>query len=245
MKTALITGASGKIGLATVKRFLSDGYFVIGQFNKGQTAIETLKAELEKSGLDQTFFSVPCDLSDSQSVDGLIKWALDNFKHIDVLVCNAGVDLYKLATETTLQEWDYLFNVNVRSAHSLTKAFLPAMISRQNGKILFVSSIWGQVGGSMESCYSASKSALIGYCKALAKEVGLSKVNVNCVCPGVIDTPMNDRFSLEEKAQLISATPLGRMGTPEEVANLIHFLCSDKADFITGQAITIDGGFTL
>ena len=118
------------------------------------------------------------------------------------------------------------------------------MLERKRGKIVFVSSIWGINGACMESAYSATKAALIGFCKSLAKEVAPSGVTVNCVCPGVIDTPMNDRFSAEEKAELIAKTPLNRFGTPREIAELIAFLC-EKADFITGQTITADGGFTL
>lgn len=245
MKTALITGASGKIGSETVKKFLLDGYFVIGQYNHGENEIKTLKSSLEKDGLDQMFFPIKCDLAVKQEVDNLIETIKKSFKYIHSLVNNAGVDLYKLLTETTEEEWDYLFNVNVKSAFLLTKAFLPSMIERKAGKIVFVSSIWGQVGGSMESVYSATKGAMISFCKALAKEVGLSNINVNCVCPGVIDTPMNDRFTIEEKEQLCRDCALGRMGKPEEVASLIGFLCSDQADYITGQSITIDGGFTL
>ena len=119
------------------------------------------------------------------------------------------------------------------------------MIDRKSGKIVNVSSIWGKDGASMESCYSASKSALIGFTKALAKEVGPSGINVNCVCPGVIDTKMNARFSKEEMQDLINETPLLRLGKASEIAELIYFLSSEKANFITGQIITADGGFTL
>ena len=115
----------------------------------------------------------------------------------------------------------------------------------KSGKIVNVSSIWGKVGASMEVCYSASKSALIGYTKALAKEVGVSGINVNCVCPGVIDTDMNSKLSKEDIANICAETPLGRIGTPDEVAELIYFLASEKSNFITGECITIDGGLTI
>ena len=127
----------------------------------------------------------------------------------------------------------------------ITNAFLPEMINNKHGKIINVSSIWGQVGASMEVCYSTSKASLIGYTKALAKELAPSNINVNCVCPGVIDTPINNRFSITEMQDLAQETPLGRIGKAEEVAELIAFLASEKSDFITGQVITCDGGFTL
>ena len=133
----------------------------------------------------------------------------------------------------------------MKSAFTITNAFISGMVEKQRGKIVNVSSIWGQVGASMEVCYSASKSALIGYTKALAKELAPSKITVNCVCPGVIDTPINARFSEQEMQELKDQTPLGRIGQAQEVADLSAFLTSEKADFITGQVITCDGGFSL
>jgi 3-oxoacyl-[acyl-carrier protein] reductase len=168
-----------------------------------------------------------------------------SFKSISVLVNNSGVALYKLITDTTEQDWDKLFDVNVKSAFMITNRVLKGMISAKKGKIVNVSSMWGIVGSSMEVAYSASKSAIIGYTKALAKEVGPSGINVNCVCPGVIKTPMNANLSSQDMLDLADQTPLGRIGTPEEVGELVYFLSSDKADFITGQIISCDGGFAL
>ena len=162
------------------------------------------------------------------------------------LICiGCLISLIKLFDETTDEEWDNVFNVNVKSAYILTKFSLKSMIARKSGKIINVSSIWGKDGASMECCYSASKSALIGLTKALAKEVGPSNINVNCVCPGVIDTKMNARFSKDEMQDLVNETPLLRLGTANEIAKLIYFLSSNEASFITGQIITADGGFTL
>ena len=168
-----------------------------------------------------------------------------SFKSIDVLVNNSGAGLYKLITDTTESEWDNIFSVNTKSVFLVTNRVLKSMISNQKGKIINVSSMWGQVGASMEVAYSASKAAVIGYTKALAKEVAPSGINVNCVCPGVIDTPMNSRFNSDDINDLKDQTPLGRLGTPEEVAELIFFLSEGKSDFITGQIITCDGGFSL
>ena len=168
-----------------------------------------------------------------------------SYKKIDVIVNNAGIGLYKLITETTIEEWEKVFNVNLTSAYLINNAFINQMINAKNGKIINVSSMWGLSGASMEVCYSASKSAIIGYTKALAKELAPSGITVNCVCPGVIDTAMNARFNNEEIEELKAQTPLGRLGKPEEVAELIYFLSGEQSNYITGQCISIDGGFIL
>ncbi len=240
MKTALITGASGAIGYSCAKKFLENDYFVIGGYNANAEKIKTLETEYK-----DRFFGFKADLKNERDVRALYDFAEKNFGHVNALVPCAGISLYKLFTETTDGEWDDIFAVNVRSAALLAKLCLPEMIKRQNGKIVFVSSVWGKVGASMETAYSATKAALIGLTKALAKEVSPSGVNVNCVCPGVIDSSMNARFAAEELAELKNATPTGRLGKPEEVAELIYYLCSENADFITGQDYSIDGGFGL
>lgn len=245
MKTALITGASGAIGKAIAKTFLEKGYFVIAQYNNDIEGINSLKNfALEKGFLDY-LFTVKADFNDSASIDDMLIIVNKSFKHIDVLVNNAGIDLYKLVTDTSDLEFDTTLNVNVKSAFKITKTLLPAMISRGQGSVIFISSILGEKGGSMETVYSLTKSALIGFSKALSKEVGISGVRVNCVCPGVIDTPMNSRFTKEEMQDLIERTALNRVGTPEEVASVVYFLASDDASFITGQTITVDGNFTV
>ncbi len=244
MKTALVTGASGGIGKAIVKEFISNGYFVVAQYNKNYKGIQELVEELPENQREY-LFTISADFNIKGEAQKLFDKVSKSFRHIDVLVLNAGKDLYKLYTDTTEEEWDSLFSVNVKANFMLSKLFLPEMISRQSGNIIFVSSIWGNNGASMEVCYSATKASLIGLTKSLAKEVSYSKINVNCVCPGVVDTPMNSRFSQEEMSEIISSTPMGRTCSPEEVASLIYYLTTEKAKFITGQTITIDGGFTL
>lgn len=244
MKVAVITGASGAIGRATAEKFIENGYFTVGQYRNGIDNIAEFKRALETRGLSEYFFPFKADFSIKGEAEKLAKFTLDNFGHADVLVSNAGADLYKLCAETTEEEWNYMFDVNVKPAFLLTKALLPSMEKRKSGSILFVSSIWGEKGACMETAYSASKASLIGFSKALSKEVATSGITVNCVCPGVIDTPMNDGFTSGEKADLIRRTPLGRFGTPQEIADLIFYLCT-SASFITGQSITADGGFTL
>lgn len=245
MKTALITGVSGKIGKEIAKKFIENGYFVMGVYNRNENSIKELNGYLSEKNLSDYFVAVQADISTIQGVDYVTGRFRENFSHIDVLVNNAGVDLIKLCSDTTEEEYDEVFNVNVKASYFFASNFIADMVSRQNGKIIFVSSIWGVSGASMESAYSASKFALVGLTKSLAKELGESNINVNCVCPGVIDSPMNDVFSSEEKQELINRTPLKRMGEAKEVASVVYYLSSDEASFITGQAITLDGGFTL
>ena len=240
MKTAIVTGASGGIGGAIVKRLCKQGYFVFAHYNGNENAVNELVKEFPES-----VYKIKFDLKNQNEIKNSVADALSLKKHIDLLVNCAGVDLYKLSNETSKEEWESLFSVNVTGAHIVTSAVLDYMISQKSGKLVNVSSIWGNVGASMEVCYSASKSAIIGYTKALAKEVAPSGITVNCVCPGVIDTAMNSRFNAEEMNCLIESTPLGRIGLPQDVASLVCFLASDDADFITGQIITVDGGFTL
>ena len=245
MKVALITGASGKIGGETVKKFAKNGYFVFAHINANRGGIDNVIKELLAEGIKDTVFAVQADFSDEKSIQNMFDTIKKSFSHVDVLVNNAGVGLYKMITETHINEWRKVFDINVTSTYFLTNLVLEKMIERKSGKIINVSSIWGKDGASMEVCYSASKSALIGYTKALAKELAPSNVNVNCICPGVIDTAMNKRFSPEEIEELKNATPLGRLGKASEVADLIYYLSTDSASFITGQIITVDGGFTL
>lgn len=245
MKTVLITGASGGIGRAIVKKFVQNGYTVIAQYNKNKTELKKLIEELERENLGGAVYPVTADFTDLNSIDKMFEDIFTRYKKIDAVVNNAGVGLYKLITETTEQDWDKVFNVNVKSIYYLVNKVLPSMIDNKSGKIVNVSSMWGIAGASMEVAYSASKSALIGYTKALAKEIAPSGINVNCVCPGVIDTEMNARFPKEEVDVLIEETPLNRLGKPNDVAELIYFLCSDSSSFITGQTISCDGGFIL
>ena len=243
MKTALITGASGAIGAALARKFAENGYFTIGTFNTGEKRIEALQESLKE--YKDFFFAVHADFKDVSAAEKVMDYAEKNFGHVDVLVNNAGTGLYKLASETTEAELREVMSVNFSSAYMLSARALKKMSERKKGKIIFVSSVWGIAGACMESAYSASKAALTGLTKSLAKEAGPSGITVNCVCPGVVDTPMNARFSDEEMRELIDRTPLGRLGNAEEISELIFFLASDKADFITGQIITADGGFAL
>lgn len=245
MKTALITGASGGIGIALCKTFVLEGYKVIAQYNENSKPLENLAKELSSSGINGALSIYKCDFSHPDKTISFIEKVILEHGNISVLVNNAGIDLYKLFDLTEESEWDKVINVNLKSAYILSKHVLKGMLTKKWGRIINVSSVWGMVGASMETVYSASKSGLIGLTKALAKEVAPSGITVNCVCPGVIDTKMNACFSKEEMDSVILDIPVGRLGKPQELADLVCFIASEKAGYLTGAVISLDGGFTL
>ena len=242
-KIALITGGSRGIGAACVRAFAEDGYAVAFLYNNSRDKAETLVQSLQVEGRDVSAYQ--CDVSDPAQVQAVIADILRTYRRVDALVNCAGIAHIGLFTDMTEDEWDHLFAVNVRSAFSVTRAVLPGMISAQKGSIVNVSSMWGEVGASCEVAYSATKAALIGMTKALAKEVGPSGVRVNCVTPGVIDTDMNAQLTEDDRAALSDETPLGRIGEAAEVAQTILFLCSEGASFITGQIVGVSGGLVI
>lgn len=225
----LITGASRGIGFAMAKRFAEAGYAVYALWHNQKEQLDGIGA------LDIT--PVHGDVADAASV-AAVRNAVGA---LDILVNNAAISRFGLITDLSEAEWDEMMAVNLKSVFLLSRAFLPDMIRRQSGRIINVSSIFGAVGGSCEVAYSAAKAGVIGFTKALAKEVGPSGIQVNCIAPGVIDTAMNARLSAEDLAALRDETPLGRLGTPEDVANLALFLAADK--FITGEVLHIGGGY--
>ena len=242
-RIALITGGSRGIGAACVRLFARSGYAVVFLANRSVESAEALVAELRGAGCDVTYRL--CDVSDGKQVNEVVAEVLRSYRRIDALVNCAGVAHIGLFTDMTDAEWDELFAVNVRSVFSVTKAVLPGMITRQEGAVVNVSSMWGEVGASCEVAYSATKAAIIGMSKALAKEVGPSGVRVNCVTPGVIDTDMNAQLTEDDRAALADETPLGRIGAPDEVAKTILYLCGEGASFITGQVLGVSGGLVI
>lgn len=245
MKVAVVTGASGGIGCEIVKELINNGYFVLCQYNTNVSKLNKLKIELEKVNLAGFLALEQADFCCLDEVESFANKVFLSFKHVDAFINCAGVELYKLLQDTSKEEIQRVMNVNFNSAYLLSTKMVKSMVSRGCGNIVYISSVWGNVGASMETLYSASKSALIGLTKSLAKEVAIANVRVNCVCPGVIDTPMNDCFSSQEKSDLVQQIPAKRFGLPSEIAKLVCFLCSNRASYITGQVITSDGGFTL
>ena len=242
-KTVLITGGSRGIGRACVELFARRGWRAVFLCRTRADAAKMLVDKLRAEGCDAEYFL--CDVSDRARVDEVVGEILRRCHRIDALVNNAAISQIKLFTDLTPEDWRRMFAVNVDSVFNCTQAVLGGMISEKSGAIVNISSMWGQVGASCEVAYSAAKAAVIGLTKALAKEVGPSGVRVNCVCPGVIDTDMNAALDEETRAALRDETPLERIGTPEDVARAVAYLCSEEASFITGQILGVNGGMII
>ena len=243
MKTVLITGASRGIGAAAARLFAKDGYTVAINYRADKEGAEALVAEITANGGDA--FAVCADVADNAAVEAMMEEVLMRCGHVDVLIHNAGVAQQALLTDTTPEAWHRMIGVHLDGAYHCAHALVPSMVRRQSGVILTVSSMWGEVGASCEVAYSAAKAGLIGFTKALAKELGPSGIRVNCVTPGVIDTAMCASLDEQTRAALAEETPLCRLGTPEDVAEMLLFLASDKSSFVTGQVIGVNGGFVV
>ncbi len=240
-RTVLITGASRGIGRACALAFAKAGYRVAVHYHRSKTQAEALVQQLQAMGCDAAAF--PADISCSAQVNQMVRDASAFLGHIDVLVCSAGIAKQQLFTDTTDADWHDILATDLSGVFYACRGVLPGMITQGSGRIITVSSVWGVRGASCEVAYSAAKAGVIGLTKALAKEVGPSGITVNCVAPGVIDTDMCACFDAETKAALAEETPLGRLGTPEDVAESILFLASPAAGFLTGQVLGVDGGF--
>ena len=239
-KVALITGASRGIGRACARLFAENGYSVLINYFRSEQAARSLLDELLAKGCDARLYRA--DVADSTQVEAMCRQALAEFHHVDVLINNAAIAQQALFTDLTDKDWRRMMAVNLDGAFYCARALLPGMISRRSGSIVNISSMWGQVGASCEVSYSTAKAGLIGLTKALAREVAPSNVRVNCLCPGVIDTDMNAHLTEETRRELAEETPMGRLGTPEEVAGAALFLCGEGASFITGQVLGVSGG---
>ena len=239
-KVALVTGGAKGIGSAIVKRLINDGYKVAFTYNSSEEKATALANEFGESCK-----AYKLDITDSNAVKNVIDDIEKDFGEMAVLVNNAGVAEQALFTDITDEMWHKMIETNLSGAFYCCRAVLRYMINRKSGKIINISSIWGETGGSCEVHYSASKSGLIGMTKALAKEVGLSGITVNSVSPGVILTDMTSHFDEDTMNALKEETPLNRIGTPEDVAGAVSFLASKDADFITGQNISVNGGMNI
>lgn len=240
MQTALITGASRGIGRAVARQLAADGFRVIVNYNSSAKAAESLISELNNTfGIKCT--AIRADVSDREQTEKMFAGA----GGVDVLVNNAGIAQQKLFTDITEQDWDTMFAVDVKGVFHCCQCALPYMIHQKRGKIINISSMWGQVGASCEVHYSAAKAAVIGLTKALAKELGPSNIQVNCIASGVIGTEMNAYLDAETVNGLREETPLGVIGKPEDIAAAVSFFAGEKSDFITGQILGVNGGFII
>lgn len=242
-KVVLITGASRGIGAEMAKRFAENGYSVVIDYNESkEKAMQVLK-EITDNGGDA--IAVKADMRLPHEIEELFNTTIRTFGHIDVLINNAAVALGKLVIDTTIEDFDNLFNTNIRGNFLITKQVIPHFISNGGGKIINISSVWGQTGGALETVYSATKGAIISFTKALAKEYALSNITVNTISPGVIDTDMIRIYSDEEIDSLRQMIPVEKIAQPVEIANMALFLASDKANYITGQVLAVNGGFYI
>ena len=232
MSTVVITGGSRGIGAAAVKLFAELGHQVYFLYEKEH---EAAKSVAEATGA----ISICCDVADGSAVNA----AFAQIPHVDILICNAGIVHVGLMSQMTESQWDRIFDVNVKGMYHCVNAAMPSFLKTHQGCIITVSSMWGQVGASCEAAYSATKGAVIALTKALAQELGPSGIRVNCVAPGVIRTDMCADIDPEIMAELRDQTPVGRLGTPEDVAKAMVYL--SEAVFVTGQVLPVNGGFII
>ncbi|SHF36338.1 3-oxoacyl-[acyl-carrier protein] reductase [Thermoanaerobacter uzonensis DSM 18761] len=240
-KVAIVTGGAGDIGREICIELAKEGASIAIHYNNSYEQAVKLREYIKSNFSYAEIFKA--DISDRQQVDNMIDSIYNKFGRIDYLINNAGIAQIKPFIEITEEDWDRMMNVNLKGLFNCTQSVLRHMLPQKHGSIINISSIWGISGASCEVHYSASKGGIIAFTKALAKELGPSKIRVNCIAPGVIDTRMNNILNREEKKHLIEDIPLMSIGKPQDVANAVLFLLSDKANFITGQVITIDGGF--
>ncbi len=242
-RTVIITGGSKGIGAATAILFARKGYNVVIGYNESYQSANLLTRSLVSQGYP--VMAMKANVTNKLETELLIKETVYKFGTVDVLVNNAGVSVTGLITDTDEFDSDKVFDVNLKGVYNCCRAVTPTMVNQKSGKIINISSMWGQVGASCEVAYSASKAGVIGLTKALAKELSPSGINVNCIAPGLIETTMNSNISVEDLNDFVESIPLGRMGTPDEIAAATYFLASSDADYITGQVLGINGGYVI
>lgn len=240
-KVALVTGSSRGIGRAVAAQLAREGYAVCINYYERRDMAEELVAQLRSEGCE--VIAVQADVSDRTAVNRMVETCEQELGQITLLVNNAGLAGFNLFQDVTEEEWDRFFDVNLKGCRNTIWAVMPKMIRDKCGCIVNMSSIWGLHGASCEVTYCCTKHAIIGLTRALAMELAPSGIRVNCVAPGVIDTDMSKILGEETLRNLAQQTPLGRIGTPEDIAHAVSFFASDKASFITGQVLTADGGF--
>lgn len=241
-KCALITGASGGIGSEIALRLAKDGFSIAACYFSDDEGISRLSERLSEVGAEFKIYKA--DVSDFQKMKEVFTDAAECFGGVSVLVNNAGMAQQKLFTDISQEEFDRITAVNFKGVFNCCQCAVPFMVNQKRGKIINISSMWGVYGASCETVYSATKAAVIGLTKALARELAPSNIQVNCVAPGAIDTKMNNNLTESEKADFAAEIPMGRFGTPREIAEVVSFLAGSGSDYVTAQVITADGGLT-
>ena len=241
MKKVLITGASKGIGNAIAKELAQRGYLVMPNYNHSEKEAKCLQKELQEKGYQIQIKKA--DVSNPKEAEELVKETIEKLGNIDILINNAGISQIKLFTDITVEEWNHMINTNMNSLFYVTKNVLPQMIQQKQGCIINISSIWGMTGASCEAHYSTAKAGMIGFTKALAKEVAPSQIRVNCIAPGMIDTQMNQELTEQERREIVNQIPLGRVGNVIDIVKCVNWLIEDN--YTTGQIISPNGGWVI
>ncbi len=242
-RVAVVTGASRGIGRAVAFELAAQGATVVINYNSSAKSAEEVVAKIEAEGGKAAAFQA--DVSNFEQAQNLIKFAIDTFGNLDILVNNAGITRDGLIMMMKEDDWDAVINTNLKSTFNCAKAAVRHMMRKRYGRIINIASVAGQMGNPGQTNYSASKAGQIGFTKALAREVASRKVTVNAVAPGFVDTEILDALPKETLEAALKLVPLGRMGTPEEIAHAVAFLADERAAYITGQALGIDGGMAM
>ena len=242
-KTVIITGASKGIGAATAILFARKGYNVVLGYNQSLQSVKLLSSSLTGQGF--SVLPIKVDVSNKLETEYLISETVSKFGSVDILVNNAGISVSGAINDLDIHDSDKIFDVNLKGVYNCCKAVADQMVKQKSGKIINISSMWGQVGASCEVAYSAAKAGVIGLTKALAKELAPSGISVNAIAPGLIDTSMNSNLTVKDIDDFVKNVPLGRIGTPDDVAAAVMFLATDDADYITGQILGVNGGYVM
>ena len=240
-KVAIVTGASRGIGREIAKSLAKKGIKVIANYNKSEDSAKNLQEDLRQNGIEIDI--VKADVSKREDCKELVNYTLQKYNKVDILINNAGISEYKIFTDETDEDWNRVINTNLYSAFAMSQGVIPNMIHNKSGCIINISSIWGEVGASLEVIYSVSKAGMDGLTKGLAKELGPSNIRVNSIAPGAIDTDMNKNISKDELEELEAEIPLKKMGLPEDIAKCVNWLVEDN--YTTGQVISINGGWGI